>query len=548
MPNLLSALRRKDVEQRFTVSDYAAQLAYAGHQYPLIGGAGAWQESEQIENDFTGYVNGAYKRNGIVFASILARLMLFSEARFQFQRMTDGRPGDLFNGPELNLLEYPWPNGTTGELLSRMIQDADLAGNFYAVREQGRLRRLRPDWVTIILSAAPGAAVASDIVGYLYHPGGVGSSVEQTLFTVGDVVHWSPIPDPDAQYRGMSWLSPVVREISADKAATEHKLRFFENGATLSTVLTLGESVTEDQFKTWVRKFREAHQGSRNAYEPLFLGGGADAKVVGADLKQLDFKVTQGGGETRIAAASGVHPVILGLSEGLAGSSLNAGNFSAARRLTADKALRPLWRSACAALASVVQVPAGARLWYDDRDIAFLREDTKDLAEIQATQGQTIRTLVDAGYKPDSVKAAVIAQDWNELEHTGTFSVQLQPPGGADAPDGDAPKEPAPGGGEASGSAAAGKPAAVQKQRDVAETLQKVYLAVDKVITADEARAIANKAGATLPVPGPFQPADAPAEPDDVEPVTDELPVPDDELEADADPDEGAPDEQETQA
>lgn len=42
-----------------------------------------------------------------------------------------------------------------------------------------------------------------------------------------------------------------------------------------------------------------------------------------------------------------------------------------------------------------------------------------------------------------------------------------------------------------------------QKQRDVAETLQKAYLAVGKVITSDEARELANKAGANLPIPGP---------------------------------------------
>lgn len=41
------------------------------------------------------------------------------------------------------------------------------------------------------------------------------------------------------------------------------------------------------------------------------------------------------------------------------------------------------------------------------------------------------------------------------------------------------------------------------KQRDLAETLQKVYLAVNKVITVDEAREIANAAGADLPIPGP---------------------------------------------
>jgi len=443
--NLWTALRGKSPEKRFSVSDYAAQLAYAGHQYPIIGGSNTNSESERIENDFVGYINGAFKRNTVVFAAMEKRRNLFSEARFCFQEMKDGRPGKLKGAAALRLLENPWPNGTTGELLSRMIQDADLAGNAYVLREPTRLRRLRPDWVQIILTAAPAVAVASDVVGYAYYPGGIGSGAEPELFTVEEIVHWSPIPDPDAQYRGMSWLSPIIEEIQADKAATSHKLKFFENGATLQTVLTLGESVTEEKFKAWVKAFREAHQGVHNAYEPLFLGGGADAKIVGADLKQLDFKATQGAGETRIASVSGMGAVILLLSEGLAGSSLNAGNFSAVRRLVADGALRPMWRSACAALASIVKVPPKHRLWYDDRDIAFLREDTKDLADIQSTEGQTIRALVEAGYKPESVTTAVIAQDWSLLKHTGKFSVQLQEldtEGVEDAPESDTPPPP----------------------------------------------------------------------------------------------------------
>lgn len=52
---------------------------------------------------------------------------------------------------------------------------------------------------------------------------------------------------------------------------------------------------------------------------------------------------------------------------------------------------------------------------------------------------------------------------------------------------------------------------AAVKQRDVAETLQKAYLAVGKVITSDEARELANKAGADLPIPGPdFSASDKP--------------------------------------
>lgn len=431
MANLLSSLLPSRSEKRYTVNDYAKWLEEYGTGWPIVAGSSSHSDRETIESSFTGYVQGAFKTNGIVFAAMLARMMLFSEARFQYQHMEKGRPGKLWGDKSLRFLETPWPNGTTGDLLARMIQDADLAGNFFASRrDPKRLRRLRPDWVEIILTAPPAEAVESDIIGYAYTPGGKAGDPKKTeLFTVDEIVHWAPIPDPEAQYRGMSWLTPVIREIEADQAATQHKLKFFENGAQLQTVLTLGDSVTKEQFGKWVRKFRESHQGVRNAYEPLFLGGGADAKVVGADLKQVDFKVTQGAGETRIAAASGMHPVALGLSEGLSGSSLNSGNFQAARRLTGDKTLRPLWRSAVSALASVVQVPLDSRLWYDDRDIPFLREDAKDIAEIMSTEAQSMRALVESGWEPESVREAIISQDWSLLKHTGTFSVQLQPPG-----------------------------------------------------------------------------------------------------------------------
>lgn len=430
MTNLLQRRRKPRGEARYTLDDWAKDkfFAFNGATYPIMGSSYS-SNVEDVENSFFGYINGAYKSNGIVFACMLTRQMIFSEARFLWQEMSDGRPGDLRWTPDLTPLDRPWPNGTTGELLARMIQDVDLAGNFYAVREGKRLRRLRPDWVSIVLTAPADQAVQSDVAGYQYRPGGTASQAEPQFYTPEQICHWSPLPDPDAQYRGMSWLTPVIREIQADSQATKHKLQFFKNGATLNAIVSLKETVTEDQFKKFVEAMNEGHKGVDNAYKTLYVGGGADVTLVGADMKQLDFKATQGAGETRIAADSGIHPVIIGLSEGLAGSSLNDGNFRAARRLTADKIFRPLWRSACAALENVVRVPAGRRLWYDEWNIAFLRDDQKDLAEIQGVESRTIRTLLDAGYTADSVKAAVVAQDWSLLKHSGLFSVQLQPAG-----------------------------------------------------------------------------------------------------------------------
>jgi phage portal protein BeeE len=242
------------------------------------------------------------------------------------------------------------------------------------------------------------------------------------------MVHFAHTPDPLAHYRGMSWLTPIVREVVADSAATRHKLKFFENGATPNMLVKSPVSDPE-VFKKWVSIMEEKHAGTANAYRTMYLGAGADATVVGTNFQQLDFKVTQGAGESRIATAGGVHPTIVGLSEGLQGSSLNAGNFGQSKRAFSDISLRSLWRSASGAFANVIDVPDSAELWYDARDVPFLQEDQKDAASIRKEDALTIESLVRAGFFPESAQQAVAADDYSLLKHTGLVSVQLQPPG-----------------------------------------------------------------------------------------------------------------------
>jgi len=424
-------------------------MAYNGLNYPLSGVQQTLgSKTENIDQSFTGYVQGAYKSNGVVFACMLARMLLFSEARFQFRQRRSGRPGDLFGTEALALLETPWTNGTTGDLLARAIQDVDLCGNFYAYNAGDRLVRMRPDWVTIALGSpgaptAPVGALDTEVLGYLYYPGGQGSGAKPVSLRPEQVAHFAPIPDPVATYRGMSWLQPIVNEILADQAATTHKQQFFENGATANMIVTLDSSITPDMVREFQEIFEAGHRGLENAYSTIFLGGGADAKVVGADMQQIDFKVTQGGGETRIAAAAGVPPVIVGLSEGL--QSATYSNYSQARRRFADGTMRPLWRNIAGSLQSIIDVPVGAELWYDDRDIPFLAEDVKDAAEVQQSQAVTIRELINAGYDPGTVVDAVLSGDFQRLSHTGLVSVQLQPPGSmTPSSNGSTPALPAP--------------------------------------------------------------------------------------------------------
>jgi len=452
--NLLQSLFRRSgtTTQRYDGADYAGfdpldfSFSFGGTTYTgLPGQAGA--QAERIESNFIGMVQGAYKRNGIIFACMRARLGVFSDGRFQYQRIRNGRPGDLFGDQSLSLLETPWPNGTTGDLLTRNLQDADLAGNAFFTVRNGHLRRMRPDWVTIVMGSHDDPSVLPDdldaeLLGYGYFPGGWMSDRPPIFLLPDEVSHFAPVPDPIAHYRGMSWLTPVIREIQADTAATIHKLAFFENGATLQTIVSF-KDMKQEKFEAFQKTMDLAHKGAQNAYKTLYLGGGADATVVGADLKQLDFKVTQGAGETRIAAAAGVHPVIVGLSEGLAGSSLNAGNFGQARRLFSEGTLNTLWRNVSASLATLVPPPQGAQLVIDKRDIPFLREDAKDAVEIQQNMASTIVSLATGGFTRDSAIAAVVAQDMTLLvEDPNWVSVQLQQSSGPAPAGGGAPALP----------------------------------------------------------------------------------------------------------
>jgi phage portal protein BeeE len=412
-------------------------VSYLNHTYNVSGYSPSVKgniEIPDMRGDFGSLSRQAYKGNAVVFACMRARSALFCEARFKYRQIRKGRPGDLFGDPSLAILETPWPNGTTGDLLARMEQDSSLAGNFYARVTRDGLRRMRPDWVNILLGSQQDAEDAAEqldceILGYAYYPGGPRApGVAPVLLDVSEVVHYAPTPDPEARFRGMSWLTPVIREIQGDTGYTEHKLKFLENGAVTNLYMVMDKDVSAANAKVFQEAFSTKYEGLANRYKTMFVGGGATPTPVGSNFVDMDFKATQGAGETRIAAAAGTPPAVVGLSEGLQGSTLNAGNFDAAMRMFTDVTIRELWRKSAAALAIAVPVPAGAELWYDDRDIPALKEDIKKAGERLQSDAQSISTLFMAGYDADACVDAVTSGDLNRLmgKHEGRPSVQVQ--------------------------------------------------------------------------------------------------------------------------
>ena len=385
----------------------------------------SWSDrTEHSLTDFKSYVTDGYKRNGIIFACILVRMMLLSEVEFAYQDITTKR---LSRNPTLSILRKPWPNGTTGDLVSRAEQDGSLAGNSYDyLAEPDRVQRLRPDWVSIV-----GTDDGRDLLGYIYEPPGG----KQKLILPEEMAHWSPIPDPEAAFRGMSWLQPVATEILADTEMTRHKRAFLKNAATPNLIVKLEGRPQPEVKEAILKTLAEKHTRPENAYRTLLLEGGADVQVVGRDLRQLEFAVTQSAGENRIASAAGVPSIVAGFKEGLQAATYS--NFAQAMRRFGDLTARPLWRGLASTLEALVPVEDGSRLWFDTSEIAALRQDETDQAAIQSSQSSTIANYVREGFTPESAIDAVATDDVTKLVHSGLMSVQLQPALGTGEDNGD---------------------------------------------------------------------------------------------------------------
>lgn len=376
---------------------------------------------EKIWPVFEQNAQAAYSGNAVVFGLANKRLMLFTEARFCFRKLDDGTLDKTH--PALSKL-----NGNAW-LKARLEQDASLAGNCY-VRDCGNdeLERLRPDWVTIVSEVTEdefGREVRR-VIGYAYEPlSDTGRHTE--FYTADEVAHYAPIPDPLANWRGMSWLSPVVREVNADIAMSEHAYAYFTNAATPNLIIKYAQKLNSGQVDHIRDMVAARHTGSQNAFTTMLLDLGADPMVVGSQLTDVSFTALQAAGENRLAVAAGVPAIVAGLKEGLAASTL--ANYREAVESFADLTMRPLWRIACGSLAPIVDVPDGYELWYDTTDISALQQGEKELAETLSVAAATISSLITSGYEPDSVIRAVTSGDLTLLKHTGRYSVQLLPPG-----------------------------------------------------------------------------------------------------------------------
>jgi phage portal protein BeeE len=383
---------------------------------------GKADDTERIAPTFKSYSADGYGANGMVFAILNTRLTLVSQAEFRYQDRATGK----FTGSS-PLLDRPWPNGQTGDLIARMVQDVDLAGNAFVWKaEPDRLVRLRPDSVGIVNAwrVLPDGREWREVIGYTYADEALYGTSDPVFMPVEEVAHWAPIPDPLAEWRGMSWLTPVLREVTADGLMTKHRETFYTNAATPNLMLKYERKLDREKLREIADMWRARHGGPAGAGGTVVLDEGADLTVVGSSFRDMQYDVVQAAGVDRIAAAAGL-PVTMFRAD------QTYENYGAAVKFFANGTAAHLWRTLSATLEKLVDVPEGSRLWHDTANIPALQEAETARAEASVSAASAINTLILAGFKADEAVSAVNAGDLSLLlgAHSGLVSVQMQAPG-----------------------------------------------------------------------------------------------------------------------
>lgn len=297
------------------------QLVFAGGQpvYP--------------QDNYRDLVSGGYSKNELVYACINEIASSAPEAPL---RVYDTENDDVRDDhPLRQLIARPNPFLSEFELWELTIIHLYLAGNAFWEKVRSSAGRvvelwpLRPDRVRIVPHARDW------IAGYQYR-------IDGRTFELGrdDVIHFR-FPDPLNDFLGMPPLRAALRAVATDNEMTDFAKVMLQNGALPGVVITTQEAIDEATVERlsarWKQKF-----GGRRRGEPAFLQQGMEVHTVGLDMQQLAFPDLRMISETRICAALGVPPILVGAQAGLARSTF--ANYGEARRSFWEETIAPLLR------------------------------------------------------------------------------------------------------------------------------------------------------------------------------------------------------------
>lgn len=346
--------------------DSAAALLVGMHTTP-----------EWPEDNYEAYAREGYGRQELVFACVSEIATSAAEARLRVVTVDrDGTQQEDSASPLAALLARPNPQQSQFEFLELLHTYLQIAGNAYVFKLRsgpgGRvtaLHLLRPDRVRVW----PGA---DGLRGYIYTLDGV----EHHLLP-GDIGHIRR-PNPFSDWYGLSPLHVIARIANVDSALTAYTKVFFQNAGVPSGLLNLKRKLQSQDEASRIRAAWRAQFGgaAQNWHRLAILDEDASYQQIAIDLDHMAMPDLRNITESRICAAFGVPPILVGANVGLQRSTF--ANYAEARRSFWDETLAPEYRRVVDAfnLFLAPEFTGGGRIEADFSQVRALQDDADQRA------------------------------------------------------------------------------------------------------------------------------------------------------------------------
>jgi HK97 family phage portal protein len=291
-----------------------------------------------------------------------------------------------------------WRNPNEAYTQSRMVeslqQHIDLCGESRIMIARSpratmplELWPIRPDKLEPVPS--PGGP----LLGYVY-TGPNGEKIPLQPDEVIDII----MPNPLDPYRGLGPVQTLLTDLGATKAAAQWNANFFANDATPGGVIEMEENLSDSEWRSFVERWREGHQGTSNAHRIATL---EKAKWVNAQFTMRDMQFTElrEYSDKTIMAAFGVSPHMLGIEE-----TVNRATAEAAEDVFARWVIKPRLDRIKDALNSQLLPLFGTStqgLEFDFDDPSLEDSEANDMR--LESKARAAKLLVEAGGKFESV-------------------------------------------------------------------------------------------------------------------------------------------------
>ena len=230
----------------------------------------------------------AYGSVGTLFAIVSQITNAFASTDWHLYQKTSVRDKkkrkEILVHPFLNAWTRPNPFYTSRLFKETVQQHLDLVGEGVIVLNKVggivlELWPVRPDRIQ------PVKHPTKFLTGYMYKsPDG-----EEVPLELDQVIHIK-YPNPKDPYRGMGPVQTVLCDIDASRYAAEWNRNFFINGAQPGGIIQIDYQMNDNEFRKFVRRWREQHQGVANAHRVAVL---ENAKWVDTKFSMEDMQFAQ---------------------------------------------------------------------------------------------------------------------------------------------------------------------------------------------------------------------------------------------------------------